>query len=110
MSNIIVFALYLVISAFIEPMAVQEDLTSIRVSWSIPTTLGYTIGYKIYYSDGDSSDSVDVSNGSTDNYLLTDLQSGGSYTLSLEAISIVAIPELMQSINVDLSTLDLYNK
>ena len=68
-------------------MAVQEGLTSIRVSWSPPTPLGDTTGYRIYYNDSDSSDSVDVSGGSTDNYLLTGLQNGDSYTISIVAKS-----------------------
>ena len=68
-------------------MAVQEGLTSIRVSWSPPTPLGDTTGYRIYYIDSDSSDSVDVSGGSTDNYLLTGLQNGDSYTISIVATS-----------------------
>ena len=68
-------------------MAVQEGPTSIRVSWSPPTPLGDTTGYRIYYSDIDSSDSVDVSGGSTDNYLLTGLQNGDSYTISIVATS-----------------------
>ena len=68
-------------------MAVQEGLTSIRVSWSPPTPLGDTTGYRIYYSDSDSSDSVDVSGGSTDNYLLTGLQNGEKYTISIVATS-----------------------
>ena len=65
-------------------MAVQEGLTSIRVSWSPPTPLGDTTGYRIYYSDGSSED---VSGGSTDNYLLTGLQNGDSYTISILATS-----------------------
>ena len=68
-------------------MAVQEGPTSIRVSWSPPTLLGDTTGYRIYYSDSDSSDSVDVSGGSTDNYTLTGLQNGDSYTISIVATS-----------------------
>ena len=68
-------------------MAVQEDLTSIRVFWSPPTPLGDTTGYRIYYNDSDSSDSVDVCDGSTDNYLLTGLQNGESYTISIVATS-----------------------
>ena len=64
-------------------MAVQEGPTSIRVSWSPPTPLGDTTGYRIYYSGG-SSGSVDVSD---DNYLLTGLQNGESYTISIVAIS-----------------------
>ena len=68
-------------------MAVQEDLTSIRVSWSPPIPLGNTTGYRIYYSDSYSSDSVGVSGGSTDNYLLTGLVMGATYTISIEATS-----------------------
>ena len=68
-------------------IAVQEGLTSIRVSWTPPTPLGGTTGYKIYYSDSDSSDSVDVSGGSTDNYTLTGLVMGATYNISIEATS-----------------------
>ena len=67
-------------------MAVQEGLTGIRVSWSPPTPLGDTTGYRIYYS-GSSSGSEDVSDGSTDNYLLTGLQNGESYAISIMATS-----------------------
>ena len=67
-------------------MAVQEGPTSIRVSWSPPTPLGDTTGYRIYYSGG-SSGSVDVSDGSTDNHLLTGLQNGESYTISIVTTS-----------------------
>ena len=67
-------------------MAVQEGPTSIRVSWSPPTSLENTTGYRIYYG-GDSSGSVDVSDGSTDNYLLTSLQNEESYTISIVATS-----------------------
>ena len=58
-------------------MTIQEGPTSIQVSWSPPTSLGDITGYRIYYS-GASSGSVDVSGGSTDNYLLTGLQNGGT--------------------------------
>ena len=76
-------------------MAVQEGPTGIRVSWTPPTPLGDTIGYRIYYSGG-SSGSVDVSGGSTDNHLLTGLQNGVSYT-----ISIVSTSEHLPSDRVD---------
>ena len=66
-------------------MVVQEG-PSIRVSWSPPSPLGDTTGYRIYYS-GDSSGSENVSNGSTDNYLLTGLQNGQSFNISLVATS-----------------------
>ena len=64
-------------------MAVQEGLTSVRVSWSPPTPLGDTTGYRISYSGG----SVDVSDSSTDNYLLTGLQNGASYSISIMGTS-----------------------
>ena len=67
-------------------MAVQEGPTGIRVPWTPPTPLGDTTGYRIYYSGG-SSGSVDVSGGSADNYLLTVLQNGASYTISIVGTS-----------------------
>ena len=68
-------------------MAVQEGPTSVRVSWSPPTPLGDTTGYRISYSGG-SSGSVDISDGSTDNYLLTGLENGASYTISIVGTSL----------------------
>ena len=82
-------------------MAVQEGLTSIRVSWSPPTSLGDTTGYRIYYSGG-SSGSVDVSDGSTDNYTLTGLQNGESYTISIVATSKHLPSESVTVMNIDL--------
>jgi len=66
--------------------AVQEGPTGIRVSWTPPTPLGDTTGYRIFYSGG-SSGSVDVADGSTDNHLLTGLLSGTSYNISIVATS-----------------------
>ena len=68
-------------------MAVQEGLTSVRVSWSPPSPLGDITGYRISYSGG-SSGSVDVSDGSTDNYTLTGLVNGAGYTISIVATSL----------------------
>ena len=76
-------------------MAVQEGPTGIRVSWTPPTPLGDTTGYRVYYSGG-SSGSVDVSGGYTDNHTLTGLQNGASYT-----ISIVGTSEHLPSDRVD---------
>ena len=82
--------------------AVQEGLTGIQVSWTPPTPLGNTTGYRIYYSGGSSgssgsgsgsgsgggsSGSVDVSGGFTDNHLLTGLQNGASYTVFIRGTS-----------------------
>ena len=66
--------------------AVQEDPTGIQVSWTPPTPLGDTAGYRIYYSGG-SNGSVDVSGGSTDNYLVGSLQNGDNYTIRIVGIS-----------------------
>ena len=84
-------------------MAVQEGLTSIRVSWSTPTPLEDTTGYRIYYSDSDNSDSVDVSGGSTDNYTLTGLQNGDSYTISIVATSQHLPSEESVTLDMDVS-------
>ena len=74
--------------------AVQEDLTSIRVSWSLPTKTLKEIatGYIITYSEGGSSDSVNVGGGFTDNYLLTGLVMKSTYTISLMATSHALFP------------------
>ena len=66
--------------------AVREGPTGIRVSWTPPTPLGDTTGYRIYYSGG-SSGSENVSDVSTDNLLLTGLQNGASYTISIVGTS-----------------------
>ena len=71
-----------VASAPTDLMAVQENSTAIRVSWTPPTPLRDTTGYIIYYSGG-SSGRVDVTDGETDRYLLTDLQNGDSYNISI---------------------------
>ena len=80
------FILFSVASAPTNLIAVQEGPTGIQVSWTPPTPLGDTTGYRIYYSGG-SSGSVDVSGGSTDNHLLTGLQNGVSYTISIVGTS-----------------------
>ena len=67
-------------------MAVQEGPTGIRVSWTPPTPLGDITGYRIYYSGG-SSGSVNISGGSTDNYLLNGLENEASYNISIVGIS-----------------------
>ena len=82
-------------------MAIQEGLTSIRVSWSPPTPLGDTTGYRIYYSGG-SSGSVDVSDGFIDNSLLTGLQNGESYTIMIVGTS-QHLPSERVAVNMEVS-------
>ena len=45
-----------------------------------------TNGYRIYYSNGNSG-SVDVSGGAADNHLVTCLQNGATYTISIVGTS-----------------------
>ena len=64
-------------------MAVQEGLTSIRVSW---TRSSGANGYIISYTGG-SSGSVTVSGGSIGERLLSNLVNGGIYIISIMATS-----------------------
>ena len=67
-------------------MAVQEGLTSIRVSWSVS---GDANGYRIDYSSSndDSHESVSISDGSTNTVLITNLMMEATYTISIVATS-----------------------
>ena len=76
-------------------MAVQEGLTSVRVSWSPPSPLGDTTGYRISYSGG-SSGSVDVSGGSTNTHTLTGLVNGASYTISIVVTALHLLSEVVE--------------
>ena len=56
------------------------------MSW---TPSSSATGYRIDYTSSDgSSDSVTVSGGSTDNYILTGLQNGNTYIISIVAMSV----------------------
>ena len=58
------------------------------MSWSPPTPLEDVTGYMIYYSGSDGSIGiVSVSNGWTNSYLLTGLQTGVTYSVSIVATS-----------------------
>ena len=77
--------------------AVQEGVTSIIVSWSPSSD---TTGYRISYtSPGPTSGSVNVSGGSTDHYLLSGLQNGISYNISIVATSYHSFPSESVVIN-----------
>ena len=64
------------------------------MSWTSPTPLGDTTGYIIYYTNDDNtdSDSVVIDGGSTDEYTLSDLQNGDTYTISIIATSSSDLP------------------
>ena len=64
--------------------AVRVGPTSIRVSWTPPSPLGDTSGYRIYYTRaGGSSDSVDIDSGNTNSRTLMGLTNGETYTISI---------------------------
>ena len=67
-------------------IAVQDGLTSIRVTWTPPSPLGYTTGYRISYTEGGgSNDSVDVDGGNTNSHTLMGLTNGATYFISIVA-------------------------
>ena len=65
---------------------IRNDYTSILLTWTPPSPLGDTTGYRISFTGG-SSDSVNVSGGSTDNFTLTRLRSGEMYNISIVGTS-----------------------
>ena len=68
---------------------VQGDFTaSILLMWVPPSPLGDTTGYRISYNAvGDSSNSVDISDGNTSKYTLRDLEKGKDYNISIVGTS-----------------------
>ena len=68
-------------------MAVQEGLTSIRVSWTISSGAS---GYRIDYTSisDDSQESVTINDGSNNTILLNDLIMKATYTISIMATSL----------------------
>ena len=67
--------------------AVQDGLTSIILTWTPPSPLGDTTGYRISFTGGGSSDSADVSGGDTNTFLMTDLVEQATYTVSIVGTS-----------------------
>ena len=73
--------------------AVQDGPTSIRVTWTPPSPLGNTTGYRISYTgEGGSSDSVDVDGGNTNNHTLMGLINGETYTITIIGTASPGIP------------------
>ena len=67
---------------------VQGDFTSILLMWVPPSPLGHTTGYRISYNAvGDSSKSVDISDGTTSKYTLSGLEKGKDYNISIVGTS-----------------------
>ena len=67
--------------------AYYVNATSIHVSWTPPSPLGGTTGYRIDYDGG----SVDVSGGSTNNHTLTNLDADTDYRNSMTVAGIHSI-------------------
>ena len=65
---------------------IRNDYTSILLTWTPPSPLGDTTGYRISFTGG-SSGSVNVSGGSTDNFTPTRLMSGEMYNIFIVGTS-----------------------
>ena len=65
--------------------AVQDSVSSIRVTWSPPFPLGITTGYTISYTGISSSSSggESIDGGASNSYTLTALNNGDNYTVSV---------------------------
>ena len=73
--------------------AVKDGPTSIRVTWTPPSPLGDTTGYRISYTgEGGSSDSVDVDGGKTTRHTLMGLTIGESYNISIVGTASLGLP------------------
>ena len=86
--------------------AVQTGPTSIIVTWTPPSPLGDTTGYRIPYTGrGGSSDSVDVDGGNTNSHTLMGLTNGDTYTISIVGTSSLGFPSTtVEAGTVGLST------
>ena len=61
-----------------------QNGTSVLLMWVPPSPLGDTTGYRISYNAvGGSSKIVNISDGDTSNYTLTDLEKGKEYNVSI---------------------------
>ena len=84
--------------------AVQDGPTSIRVSWTPPSALADTTGYRISFSGEGNSDSVNVSGGDTNSYTLTTgLTNGETYTISIVGTSQHFFSDTTTTVEVTLS-------
>ena len=72
--------------------AVQDGPTGITVTWTPPSPLGDTSGYRISYSGGSHSGSVTISGSSSSSFALTRLRSGDTYAIIIVGISSVGLP------------------
>ena len=92
-------------------MAVQDGPTSIRVTWTPPSPLGDTTGYRTSYTGGggsSDSDSVDVDGGNTNSHTLMGLTNGETCTISIMGIS--SFSSVLTSAPVEAGTVALSKK
>ena len=66
---------------------VRSGSSDVILTWTPPSPLGDTTGYRISFTGGGNSDNVDVSGGDTNSYTLTGLTSGETYEISIVCIS-----------------------
>ena len=66
---------------------VQSNAISVLLTWTPPSPLGDTTGYRIDYTGGGSSNSITISDGSTNNLTLTGLVEGEMYEISIAGTS-----------------------
>ena len=82
---------YLIVDVAASPptgvTAVQDGPTSIRVTWTPPSPLGDTTGYRISFTGGGNSDSVTVSGGDTNTFPVTGLMEKATYIVSIVGTS-----------------------
>ena len=67
--------------------AVQDGPTSIRVTWTPPSPLGDTTGYRISFTGGGCSDSMNIDGGDTNTFLLAGLVDEATYNVSIVGTS-----------------------
>ena len=66
---------------------VRSDSSDIILTWTPPSPLENTTGYRISFTGGGSSDSVTVSGRDTSSYALTGLTMGETYDISIAGTS-----------------------
>ena len=66
---------------------VRSYSSDVLLTWTPPSPLGDTTGYRISFTGGGNSDSVDVSGGDTNSYTLTGLTRGEMYEMFIVGTS-----------------------
>ena len=82
--------------------AFQDGPTSIRVTWTPPSPLGGITGYRISYTGGGSSGAVEIDGANANNYTLTGLNNGETYTIFIYS-SVTFSSLLVETLAVGLS-------